>query len=131
MKKLLLGLINWTWCFPQMLLGLLVKIFTKAKKQGEYYAWNECGSMSLGTYIFLAKAHQGDEETLKHEKGHTKQSYILGWFYLLVIGLPSLIWSNCFWKYRRKHNISYYAFYTESWANKLMSIEKNEKGEIS
>ena len=64
-----------------------------------------------------------DEEVVKHEQGHTKQSYILGWLYLLVIGLPSLIWANCFGKFRRKYGISYYAFYTEKTANILGGVD--------
>ena len=123
MKTVLKQIFTWIWCFPQMLLGLIIKLVTKAQRYGEHYVYNQCGSMSLGTYIFLAHSQADDEEVVRHEQGHTKQSYILGPLYLFVIGLPSLIWANCFWKYRRKHNISYYAFYTESWANKLSGIE--------
>ena len=97
MKNLLLTLLNWTWCLPQQVAGLVLKIITKARKVGDHYEYNvESGSISLGSYIFLCPAHWNDKETLKHEKGHTKQSYILGWLYLIVIGLPSFIWANCF-----------------------------------
>jgi hypothetical protein len=123
MKKVLI----WIWCFPQMLLGLLVKIFTKAKKQkhGNHYRYNfRGGSISLGEYIFLCPSHWNDEETLKHEYGHTRQSLYLGWLYLIVIGLPSVIWANCFENYRKTHNKSYYWFYTEKWANKLGGVDK-------
>lgn len=119
-------ILTWIWCFPQMFLGFLVRIFTKAQNCGEYYEFDiEGGSLSLGTYIFICPAHYGDGDTLLHEQGHTKQSYILGWLYLLVIGLPSLIWANCFEKYRQKHNISYFSFYTEKWADKLSGIDRN------
>lgn len=73
----------------------------------------------MGNKIFLCEGHWGDEFTLKHEYGHYKQNLMLGWLTLLVINLPSFIWAACFNKYRAKHNISYYSFYTESWANKL------------
>ena len=120
MKKLL----TWIWCFPQMLAGAIFKKISKAEKVDDYYVIDNKygGSVSLGEYVFLCEAHAGDERVLKHERGHTKQSYILGWLYLIVIGLPSLIWCGCFNKYRVKHNKSYYDFYTEKWANKLGGI---------
>lgn len=124
--KIMKTLLTWIWCFPQMLAGFIVKLLTKARKRGEYYEFDiESGSLSLGTYIFICPAHYGDGDTLLHEQGHTKQSYILGWLYLLVIGLPSLIWATCFEKYRQKHNISYYSLYTEKWADKLSGIDRN------
>ena len=120
MKKLIL----WLWCFPQMLAGLIVKKVTRARKVGDHYEYNiECGSVSLGEYIFLCPSHYGSEKTVKHEKGHTIQSYYLGWLYIPVILIPSMIWAGCFEKYRQKHNISYYDFYTEKWANKLGGVE--------
>lgn len=113
----------WIWCFPQNLLGLLVKTFTKAKKVGNHHRYKfEGGSVSLGEYVFLAPCHWNDERVLKHEMGHREQSKILGWLYLPVIGIPSLIWCSCFQQYRIKHNISYYEFYTEKWADKLGGV---------
>ena len=115
----------WIWCFPQMLAGLIVKKLSGAvqHKDGHYlYRWTQ-GSVSLGEYIFLCPYHWENEWNLKHEQGHQKQSRMLGWFYLLVIGIPSIIWAGCFKKYRKKHNVDYYSFYTEKWANKLMNID--------
>lgn len=124
MKRALKMLVIWIWCFPQQLVGLLLKIITKAKKVDDHYEYNlSGGSVSLGTYVFICKAHSKNMVVIKHEKGHTKQSYILGWLYLLVIGLPSLIWANCFYNFRLKKGISYYSFYTEKWANKLGGVE--------
>lgn len=116
---------TWIWCFPQMLIGWIVKMVTKARKNGDHYEWNiQRGSASLGTYVFLCPVHYNSETTLKHEFGHTKQSYILGWLYMPLIFLPSLIWAGCFEKYRRKTGKSYYSFYTERWADKLAGIER-------
>lgn len=124
MKNILKTIGIWIWCFPQQIAGLLVMLITKAKKQeGGYYLYGiKSGSLSLGTFIFLTEADAGYERVLLHEQGHTKQSYILGWFWLLVIGLPSVIWRACFEKYRAKHGVSYYAFFTEKWADRLGGV---------
>ena len=115
----------WLWCFPQMLTGLILRLVTRARKVGDHYEYNiKNGSISLGEYIFLCPSHYGDAEVLKHEKGHTKQSYMLGWLYMFVIALPSMIWCGCFEGYRKKHNVSYYDFYTEKWANKLGGVKR-------
>lgn len=124
-EKILKVIFTWIWCFPQMLIGLIIRIATRAEHHGDHYRYNyKHGSVTLGTYIFLCPSHWNDEETLKHEQGHTKQSYILGWLYLIVIGLPSLIWCCCFEGYRRKHNKSYYDFYTEKTANILGGVKR-------
>lgn len=121
----------WLWSLPQNLLGLLVKLFTKAEKVGDHYQYNiKHGSVSLGEYIFLCPNHWDKDEILKHENGHRKQSRYLGWFYLLVIGLPSIIWASCFEGYRKKNKIAYNDFYTEKWADKLGGVT-NAQGEQS
>ena len=120
MKQALL----WIWCFPQNLVGLLVMIFTRPHKVGDHYQYYfKGGSVSLGEFIFLAPYDWGDERVLKHEKGHQEQSKRLGWLYLLIIGLPSVIWQSCFERYRKKRNMSYYDFYTEKWADKLGGVD--------
>lgn len=121
-------MIKFIWCLPQQLLALIIRLFVKVYKKTTY---KECivyecnikgGSLSMGNMIFLHKSHWGNENIIKHEYGHYKQNLILGWLTLLVINLPSLIWAGCFNKYRVKHNISYYWFYTEAWANKLGEV---------
>lgn len=127
MKRTLKTVLIWIWCFPQMLLGFLVRLFTKAEKQNTHYNYKvPGGSVSLGTYIFLSEGSWDDETMLKHEQGHTKQSFILGWLYLLVIGLPSIIWNSCFEGYRQRKGVSYYSFFTERWADKLSGIDRHE-----
>ena len=118
----------WLWCFPQMLAGFLLRIVTRAKKSGDHYEYNiRGGSVSLGEYIFLSPQNKDDERVLRHEKGHTKQSRMLGWLYLLVIGLPSFIWFTFFKRYRAKHNKDYYSFYTERWADRLAGINRYQE----
>ena len=61
-----------------------------------------------------------DNPTLwDHEHGHARQSLYLGPFYLFVIGIPSLLWACLYRKHKRG---SYYAFYTEKWADKLGGV---------
>lgn len=140
-----LKLIASIWQLPQHILGAFVKNVCEAKsittyKDATVYSWDMPGGMSLGKYIFVpftgelltpagffVSKRQADK-CIKHEYGHTKQSKILGWFYLPVIGLPSLIWAQCFVKYREKTGKSYYSFYTEKWADKLGEVERNIKG---
>lgn len=113
------------WQLPQNLLGLLVLLCTRARKVGEHYEYNlPFGSVSLGRYIFLCPAHWHDAQVLSHETGHSKQSKYLGPLYLLVIGLPSFLWAGCFGWFRKKYGVSYYAFYTEKWADHLGGVER-------
>lgn len=118
----------WVWCFPQNLVGLIVKHVTKATPRGKHYLFNNRrGSVSLGEYIFICHKHYGNIEVLRHEVGHRKQSRMLGWFYLPAIALPSLIWAGIYSKYKEKlqaRGISYYSFYTEAWADKLAGIKR-------
>lgn len=115
------------WTLPQNIIGFIgYMIFRKGYKYKYNGAFiievpNKYGSVSLGNFIFVSNAT--GEETIKHEYGHTLQSKKLGWLYLFIIGIPSIIWASCFEGYRKKHNISYYAFYTERWANKLGGVQ--------
>ena len=121
------------WEAPQKALAhIVIKLF-KAEEAGEYagaklYFWRQQAGMSLSTHIFLPFQELSgtlyEENYIRHEYGHTIQSKYLGWFYLLVIGLPSLIWAGCFEGYRKKKKISYYSFYTEKWADKLGGVKR-------
>ena len=117
-------ILKYIWQLPQNIIGLIMSLHYRRKgyktlvyNDGLITYWDSHAGLSLGKYIFVNEL--ASNFTIKHEYGHTKQSLILGWLYLLVIGLPSLIWCNCFENYRRKHNVSYYDFYTERWANEL------------
>lgn len=124
-----------TWELPQNLLGrLFVKMFdatyyAKAVENDtvNVYIWNFNAGLSLGNYIFIPHEYI-PPSFVKHEYGHSIQSKYLGWFYLLVISIPSAIWFHCFEGYRKKHNVSYYSFYTEKWADKLGGVEREEDG---
>ncbi len=114
---------NFIWCAPQLIVGLLVKLFTGAKKDERgLYIWKLGYGLSLDSFVFVHK--NASENTIKHEQGHTKQSRLLGPLYLFVIGIPSAIWCHCFEWYRKKNNVSYYDFYCEKWADELGGVNR-------
>jgi hypothetical protein len=96
--------------------------------------WKNPTSVSLGMFVFITKEPYfydklSDEYTIEelsqrllvHEYGHTIQSLILGPLYLIVMGIPSTVWGflPSLNKKRKEKQISYFSFFTESWANHL------------
>ena len=115
---------QWTWGFPQSLLGFLLRMSLGDRPHGHYHGcvvthWEKGGSMSLGMYLFLGTG--ADDSVRVHEFGHAVQSAILGPLYLPVIGIPSWLWCNLsvFRKLRKEKEIPYCSFYPESTANWL------------
>lgn len=131
MRKVLLYL----WQLPQNLLGLLVILFTGAKKTGSDYEYIaskfEPFGVSLGNYIIFGGAG-GTADSYKHEYGHHKQSLYLGWLYLIIIGLPSLsgnLFTRVWWAFSKKDFETadkilnyYYKQPWEAWADKLGGV---------
>lgn len=122
MKKLLFTLIHYTWCLPQTLIAWIVRLFVQVDyvetidHTTVYYTRIKRSSASLGHKIFLCQRDWHNSRILRHEYGHYKQSLILGWFYILIIAIPSLIWNVIIQPITKK---DYYSFYTEKWAEKL------------
>lgn len=131
-------LLQWTWGIIQNILGLIIFLSNITRKHYCYKGsvvtlWNsEEKSTSIGMFIFMSENCPKDkkrslsrqetfERTLVHEYGHTIQSIILGPLFLLIIGIPSSLWAltPILKKYRINNKISYFSFYTESWANYL------------
>lgn len=120
------------WQLPQNLIGLIMMLFmkpyiSKEKYKGITYVVSEkmSGGISLGNYIILSKSYEDKvrhQKTWDHEWGHTRDSRMFGPLYLIIIGLPSLIWA---WMYGSiipyTHN-GYYKFYTEKRADRLGSV---------
>ena len=111
------------WQLPQNIIALLMMPFLGKVKKVKFK--NYCiafeaekmqGAISLGNFIYLSKYNAQRETSIAHEYGHTQQSCILGWFYLLVIGLPSIL--NAWLGFTE----CYYSWYTEKWANKLAGL---------
>ena len=118
------------WQLPQNLLGLVVGLFLKGKRRLSGLpgippsirfvgAQNMWGGISLGNFVYLRPPVY--EKMVRHEYGHCLQSRLLGPFYLLVIGLPSLLWA-LWWHPGRP--VGYYTFYTERWADRLGGVER-------
>lgn len=126
--------IMYIWEFPQNIASLIVRKIFKATpyttyKDATIYSWNRRDGISLGKCICVPFKNEDPEsfkvqQYIKHEYGHTIQSKYLGWYYLLIIGIPSIIWAGCFKKYRRRNGVSYYDFYTEQSADKLGGVER-------
>ena len=122
MKKALFYTVQWTWGIVQNLIGLALFLCLIGRRHRLFHGavvttWKLGSSLSLGMFIFTRTPY--DLRLVQHEYGHTIQSLILGPVWLFVIGLPSLVWCGCFGKWREKHNVDYYSFYTEAWANRL------------
>lgn len=132
------------WQLPQLMLGSIIALINHKKMKTkqvnipnsmnchyyvEYFPWKLNSGLSLGSFIFCND--NASELTFMHEQGHYVQSCCLGWLYLLVIGLPSIVWA-CVYRILRKFkkfsNLDYYKFYTEAWADKLAKIKRDENG---
>lgn len=112
------------WELPQNILGGILSLSRKRgsevfpysgatvirKPDGLPYLWG----VSLGTFINVGGNASGRQisSIVAHEFGHSLQSRILGPFYLLVVGLPSLIGCRMPW---HDHNREWY----EVWADRL------------
>lgn len=135
MKKGLFWLWQWTWGFPQSLVGLIVYLCNLDKKHELFRScivthWDNPGSLGVGMFLFLGKnAHR---QTLVHEFGHSVQSLILGPLFLPIMGIPSFLWCNlpvCR-RMRKEKGISYYRFYPESTANRLGAWASGENCDL-
>lgn len=121
----MMEILKYFWQLPQLIAAFIYYQYLKSKDeildtctcQGAivFIKRKSCGSVTLGSYIFLSP--RATDTTVRHEWGHTRQSLILGPLYLIVIGIPSIIWAAT-------HRViapnkPYDWFYTESTANKL------------
>lgn len=124
--KILKSILLYLWQLPQNLIGLFLTLLYPGKTKHRVYDKvvyindNFNGGISLGRYIFLSFDNKID---IKHELGHCKQSTILGPVYLLTVGICSIIHAGIHGSWC--HEGSYYHFWTEAWADKLMGIKRN------
>jgi len=121
------------WQLPQNLIGIAVIQLTKA-----WYsvAWKDCYftdkydiGVSLGDFIIVSKNDYNNTVVLWHERGHQKQSQKYGWFYLLIVGLPSItrnIWDRIAhkkWSHWKREKW-YYSHFPEKQADELGGVKR-------
>jgi hypothetical protein len=116
------------WQLPQNIVALLMIPFIGKLKLVEYkkycYAFEAKymqGAISLGNFIFLSRYSSKVETTIAHEYGHVDDSKLFGWFYIFIIGLPSIL-NACF-----NFTECYYDFWTEKRANKNAGLGVNSR----
>lgn len=126
------------WELPQCLLGFILFQFYGVDCQcmeapyGDVrilYTERMRGGISLGRFIILQWKYRYNSssyvrDTISHEYGHTRQSLYLGWLYLIVIGLPSLLWAWAHSTFKRLREVDYYSFYTERWADDIGGVRR-------
>jgi len=123
MKKAFFSVLLYAWQLPQNLLGEILALCYGARKGRDYrgarlhFSDTIPGGISLGRHIILNTCYLHDEEEIRHEWGHTRQSLRLGWLYLIVVGIPSILWA-C----RRRRD--YFSFWTERWADRLGGVRR-------
>ena len=120
-------LLNFTWCLPQTILGLIWFLAMKQAgqiKTGYLYLGmkhslykNIRYGLCLGYYTFSPNIFK----KVRHEYGHYRQSLMLGPLYLIAIGLPSLAWVLTY----RMFGKPYSWFYTEKWADYLGGVNNS------
>ena len=107
------------WELPQNIIGSLLFVFFAVFSDSvilddddslEMYSPMMRGAISLGIFRVYAYKYLGNgaryvELVRKHEKGHRQQSKWLGPLYLIVIGLPSLIWATLHSSVRRLRTV--------------------------
>jgi len=121
-----------TWGFPQAVVGAAVYLACgRHRKHYKFRSaivteWKLNRGLSLGPFIFVPR--HCPRRLLVHEYGHSIQALILGPLYLFVIVIPSLTWAGvpALERRRVRRQTSYYAFFTERWANYLAERVCNE-----
>ena len=128
MVKYFLSVLLYVWQLPQNILGEVLALCYGAGKGRDYrgvkmhYSNTIPGGISLGRHIILNDRYRHDDKEKKHEWGHTRQSLLLGWLYLFVVGIPSIIWAS-------RHRRDYFSFWTERWADRLGGVKRQVRSE--
>ena len=120
------NILLWAWQAPQNVVGLVFRLiygWPTARYRGVAVVVSSRfpGGISLGSTIVVKRPYSDNPDTWDHEYGHTRQSLYLGPLYLVVIGLPSVLWLLWHRVHRKR---SYYWFYTERWADKLGDVTR-------
>ena len=132
-------LLKYLWQLPQNIVGLLlVGIYQPDRfhkmQNGNLicYSYKMKGGISLGKYSLVNVCHYRQDineslkrDTVRHEAiGHAKQSLYLGWLYLPVVGLQSIVWASLYGRIVKPTKNGYYRFWTERWADRLGGVKR-------
>lgn len=108
-------IVKFLWELPSNLLAVLLFFFLGVdgfefdKQRGiVVVTMSYQGGLTLGCFIFVSKECRN---LLPHEYGHIRQGWVTGPLYLLIIGIPSLIWCLIY----KSTGKPYDWFYTERW----------------
>ena len=128
------------WEAPQTLLGgallaiekLRGRVVKIEREEGRLVVESRGTGISLGHVVFWCREnnrwHELDERNRAHELGHTKQSRMLGWLYLPLVGVPSISRAAYALLYREvtgKSWTHYYDGYPEDWADRLGGVTRD------
>lgn len=122
------------WQLPQIIIGYVLTAFIREDVRCYPYqdrrvvvigSLRFLGGVSFGHVIFLhANSRYGVSRlSVCHEYGHCRQSKMLGWFYLPIVGLYSGV--RCGLRLYRRNG--YYNAWCERWADQLGGV-KNDNG---
>lgn len=133
---LLRELVLWTWCAPQTLLGFIIYCFNWLRRtvvrvqrhRGHALVvvrkWTWLAGISLGRFVFV-REDRCTAKTVNHEFAHVTQSYWFGPFYLLVIGVPSILLALRV-AVQPSFRSRYLDTWPESWTERIGKREENE-----
>jgi hypothetical protein len=130
------------WEGPQTALGAAMLAVEAARKRivhvevedGRLVVESKGTGISLGHIVFWSREnsrwHDLDVRNRAHELGHTRQSRMLGWLYLPVVGLPSISRAAYALVYREltgRQWTRYYDGYPENWADRLGGVRRHQE----
>lgn len=118
------------WQLPQTIIGFFAIVLLDAYKPCAIYdvdVWlhykTSFTSVSLGMFIIM-NGYKYTEKDIKHEMGHQIQSRSLGWLYIPLIGLPSVIGNLLFRIPAIRKRFNYYNLPWEKSADKLGEVTR-------
>ena len=125
--KIIIAFILILWQLPQFLFGVAICTILRAQGKISTPIVAPCGTLiykgtmkftglTLGPYIFIR--NDMDDDVINHEIGHSIQSKRWGPFYLLVVGIPSIV-RVVWWKLMNLDKAEYYKGWPEKQAELL------------
>ncbi|MGB5310898.1 MAG: hypothetical protein WBN38_02435 [Polyangiales bacterium] len=130
------------WEAPQTALAAAMLGVEAARKrivkieveEGRLVVESKVTGISLGHIVFWSREnsrwHDLDRRNRAHELGHTKQSRLLGWLYLPLVGLPSIsraAYALAFREVTGRQWTRYYDGYPENWADRLGGVVRDKE----